>query len=86
MCIIDENQLLTLSHKFSEIRGLKPRYVSTLLFSDNKRLNAIASGSDVGVRRLRRAWQYLDENWPADRSAEWPRGIPRPPRSPEPTP
>jgi hypothetical protein len=79
MCkIIDHEQLLELARVYAGHRGISLRYASVEILSDNKRLNAIEAGADIGIRRLRRAWLWLDEHWPE--GADWPAGIPRPVR------
>jgi hypothetical protein len=53
--------------------------LSSRMLSDGKRLSAIRKGSDIGVRRLRQAMQWLSDNWPPD--AVWPEDVERPPVS-----
>lgn len=70
------DHLLTVSQEYARATGLEVKTVSWRLFDDNKKLDAIIGGSDIQVRRLEKAMQWLSENWPA--GAVWPEGVPRP--------
>jgi hypothetical protein len=50
--------------------------LSGKVFSDGKRIAALRSGSDIGVRRLSRAIEWLSDNWPPN--ASWPEDVYRP--------
>jgi len=63
--------------------GLAEATVSSRLFNDGKRIASIRDGSDIGVRRLSTAMNWISDNWPPD--ANWPDHIQRP-HSPEPSP
>jgi hypothetical protein len=50
--------------------------VSSRLFNDGKRVASLRAGSDIGIRRLHQALQWLSEHWPTD--LDWPDSINRP--------
>ncbi len=68
--------LLRLADAYCAATGLAETTVSNHCFADGKRLSAIRSGSDVGARRLARAFAWFSANWPD--AAPWPEGILRP--------
>lgn len=70
------SQLLTVASAFCRARGLSVSRVSTLVFNDGKKLDAIENGSDLATGRFEAAMQWFSENWPE--GADWPRGVPRP--------
>lgn len=72
--------IFRLSDLYCAHRGCAEATLSTRLFGDGKRLGAIRSGSDVGVRRAHRALAWFAANWPAD--LKWPDDIVRPAAAP----
>jgi hypothetical protein len=57
--------------------------VSSRLFNAGHRISQIRAGSDIGVRRLSEALQWLSDNWPVN--AVWPDHVERPlPAAPAP--
>lgn len=70
-------QFLQLVSLFCAARGISEARASTLILNGGSRITAIRAGqSDIGIRRLDEAIQYLSSNWPE--GAEWPPEIPRP--------
>jgi hypothetical protein len=76
-------QLLTLSRLYAEAQGIKLSTLSSRMFNDGKRLDAIEAGRPIQVTTFERAMQWLSDNWPEDPA--WPAGITRP-RPTAPTP
>ncbi len=50
--------------------------LSTLLFSNGRRLDAIAEGGDLTTRSFERAMEWLSSEWLPD--FPWPSDVPRP--------
>lgn len=73
-------QILALADAYGAARGVKDATVSTLVFADGKRIQAIRDGRDLGVRTAMKAFQWFSDHWPAD--VEWPDGIDRPAPAP----
>lgn len=67
---------LVLVDSYGASAGVAEATVSSRLFNDGKRIASIRRGSDVGVRRLRVALEWLSDHWPE--GAAWPCDIPRP--------
>lgn len=70
------DQILTVAGAYRDARGLSPSRVSTLVFNDGKKLDAIAKGADLATARFESAMQWFSDNWPA--GVDWPSGIARP--------
>lgn len=65
---------------FCAAREISEARASTLILNGGSRIGSIRAGrSDIGTRRLEEAMQWLADNWPE--GAEWPAGVPRPPKS-----
>lgn len=69
-------QLLTVSRAFCAGRGLSASRVSTLVFNDGKKLDAIANGADLQTAKFEHAMAWFSAHWPD--GTDWPLGIPRP--------
>lgn len=67
---------LHLVERYCSAAGCAEATLSTRMLGDGKRLSAIRSGSDIGVRRLAEAVAWLSRNWPAD--LDWPADVVRP--------
>lgn len=71
------DQLLTVARTFCAARGLSMARVSTLVFNEGKKLQAIETGgADLATGRFERAMLWFSENWPAN--AVWPVEVIRP--------
>lgn len=76
---------LTLVDRFCAAQGIAEATLSTKLLKAGGRIGALRAGhTDIGVKRLARAVQWLSDHWPQENGkdlADWPHGIPRPPRA-----
>ncbi len=73
------DQLLVVARAYCQIRGLSLARVSTLVFNEGKKLEAIASrGADLATGRFEAAMLWFSENWPE--GADWPESVARPER------
>jgi hypothetical protein len=70
------NALFAVIETFAAARGISEARISTLVFRDGKRIDAIRRGADVGSRTLMRAMKWFSANWPE--GAVWPADVPRP--------
>jgi hypothetical protein len=74
--MIGTAELLQLARAYADAEGVSFTTISSRVFNDGKKLDAIAAGSDLYTSRLNRAVVWFSSNWPA--SAVWPAEIPRP--------
>lgn len=74
--------LLILARSYADFLGKPLSTVSSRVFDDGKKLDAIAAGADLYSGRLNRAIQWFSDNWPAD--LDWPEGVMRPAPVPAP--
>lgn len=73
------DQLLLVARTYCQSRGLSLARVSTLVFNEGKKLEAIASrGADLATGRFESAMLWFSENWPE--GAIWPEAVERPER------
>jgi hypothetical protein len=71
------NQLLVVARGYCAARSLSLARVSTLVFNEGKKLQAIANGRvDLSTGRFEKAMAWFSQNWPE--AAAWPSGISRP--------
>lgn len=70
------DQLLSVAASYADLVGIKRTWLSTMIFRDGKRLDAIAAGRDLNTGTFERAMQWLSDNWPPD--TDWPAGVARP--------
>jgi hypothetical protein len=76
------DQLLTVARSYCQARGLSLARVSTLVFNEGKKLEAIASrGADLATGRFENAMRWFSSNWPE--GCDWPSDVPRPATSNE---
>ena len=69
-------QLLTLAEAYAVTEGIELTTVSSRIFNDGKKLNAIKAGADLYSGRLEAAIRWFDDRWPV--GLDWPAGIARP--------
>ncbi|AZO77513.1 MULTISPECIES: hypothetical protein [unclassified Bosea (in: a-proteobacteria)] len=69
-------ELLLLAQTYADAEGVSFTTISSRVFNDGKKLDAIVAGSDLYTSRLNRAVIWFSTNWPE--SAVWPPSIPRP--------
>lgn len=74
--MIHLDAFFSLVEAFCIASGHAEATLSGKVFSDGKRIAALRSGSDIGVRRLSRAIEWLSDNWPPN--ASWPEDVYRP--------
>lgn len=70
-------QLMMVADAYCKAKGLSLSRVSTLIFNDGKRLDAIREGSDLYTGRFEQALVWFSEHWP-EGDESWPLGVPRP--------
>lgn len=70
--------LLILARAYSVHIGKPLSTVSSRIFDDGKKLDAIVAGGDLYSGRLNKAIQWLSDNWPDD--LQWPESVFRPER------
>jgi hypothetical protein len=79
----DIASFLTVVDRYVEATGLAEATVSARVLNAGHRIFQIRAGSDIGVRRLSEALQWLSDNWPVN--AVWPDHVERPlPAAPAP--
>lgn len=74
--MIETAKILTLADIYGQSAHLARSTVSTRVFGDGKKLDAVAAGRDITVSRFNAALAWFADNWPAD--LDWPSDIPRP--------
>lgn len=74
--MIGTADLLVLARAYAAAENVGFTTISSRVFNDGKKLDAIASGADIYSGRLNRAFQWFSDNWPAD--LPWPEGLARP--------
>lgn len=71
------DQLLAVARAYSEARGLSMARVSTLVFNEGKKLDAVEfHGADLATGRFEKAMRWFSDNWPGE--AVWPAEVVRP--------
>ncbi|MCC2608365.1 hypothetical protein [Neorhizobium petrolearium] len=70
------SSFLLLAETYCRAAGIAEATLSSRMFRDGKRIGQIREGSDIGVRRLDVAVQWLSDNWPE--GFDWPAGVVRP--------
>ncbi|MFZ5749878.1 MAG: hypothetical protein ACOY5U_02310 [Pseudomonadota bacterium] len=76
---MNTDTLIELARAYGAHRGLTLSTVSTYAAADGKFFAQIGKGASCTIRKAERIAQWFSDNWPAD--LEWPRAIPRPPKS-----
>lgn len=62
-------QLIIVADAYKTATGIdSDTTVSYRVFGDSKKLRALRSNSDITTRRLRSAFTWFSENWPAEAS------------------
>ena len=72
------DQLMTVARAYCAARSLSLSRVSTVVFNDGKKLDAITRGADLQTGKFEQAMAWFSTNWPS--GAKWPGGISRPAR------
>lgn len=69
-------RLIALCRAYADAEGIELKTVSSRVFQDSKKLDALIGGYDISVRRYEAALRWFSENWPA--GAPWPDNETRP--------
>lgn len=73
------NSLVRLAETFAAHRGFTLSTVSTYAANDGKWVDGLKAGASCTLRKAAIVTQWFSDRWPAD--LDWPRDIPRPPKS-----
>lgn len=77
------DQLLRVARAYCAARGLSMARVSTLVFNEGKKLDAIEThGADLATGRFEMAMGWFSTHWPE--GAQWPAEVARPALSTQP--
>jgi hypothetical protein len=76
---MDTKTLVDLAEAYAAHSGLKLSTVSTYAATDGKFFSRLKGGAGCTLRKAAILVTWFSDNWPAD--LEWPRSIPRPPRT-----
>lgn len=68
--------LLAVADAYKKALGIEDSTVSSRVFSDGKKLEALRTGSDITVGRYNAALIWFSEHWPE--GAVWPSSVVRP--------
>lgn len=71
--------IVMLAEAYAQHHGLKLSTVSTYAANDGKWVDSLKAGASCTLRKASLVMQWLSDRWPGD--LEWPRDIPRPPKS-----
>jgi hypothetical protein len=71
--------LTALARQYAEHRGLALSTVSTYAAQDGKYFGRLEAGAGCTIAKANRIVRWFSDHWPPD--LEWPRDIPRPPKS-----
>lgn len=82
--MITEADLVAVIDVYAAATGASDTTISSRVFADSKKLDALRRGASITLRRANEALQWFSNNWPE--GAEWPFGLPRPEVTPSPFP
>ncbi|PWJ93575.1 hypothetical protein C8D77_101254 [Mesorhizobium loti] len=68
--------LLSIVDAYRAATGVEDKTVSSRVFNDGKKIDALRAGGDLTTERYNAAVWWFSTNWPV--GAEWPEGISRP--------
>jgi hypothetical protein len=71
-----EHDIVLLAEAYAAATGNSVNTVSTKVFADGKRVNAIREGKGITLRRFNDALAWFSANWPEN--AVWPATVTRP--------
>jgi len=74
MPLLDD--LLKVADTYARARKVSRSRVSTQVFNEWKKLDALTNGADLATRRFEAAMSWFSLNWPI--GVAWPRGVARP--------
>lgn len=73
------DDIIRLAEAYTGHTGLKLSTVSTYAGNDGKWIDGLRAGASCTLRKAATVSQWFSDRWPSD--LEWPRDIPRPPKS-----
>lgn len=76
---MNKDHLIRTAEAYAQHHGLKLTTVSTYAANDGKWVDSLKTGASCTLRKAAVVMQWLSDRWPSD--LEWPRDIPRPPKS-----
>lgn len=76
---MDVTSLTALARLYAAHRGLALSTVSTYAADDGKYFRRLEGGAGCTIGKANRIVRWFSDHWPPD--LEWPRDIPRPPKS-----
>ena len=68
--------LLSVADAYKAALKIEDTTVSSRVFGDSKKLEALRAGADITLGRFNAALRWFADNWPE--TAKWPEGIARP--------
>ena len=74
-----KDAIIKLAETFAQHHGLKLSTVSTYAANDGKWVDGLRGEASCTLRKAAAVTQWFSDRWPPD--LEWPRDIPRPPKS-----
>lgn len=79
--MIDKHQLLTLVDAYGRHTNTADATISNKMVGSARLVTRLRGGLGCTLESADRAWRWLSTHWPVD--LEWPRSVPRPPKSKE---
>lgn len=75
--MVTARHILELAERYARAeKNIELMTVSSRVFSDSKKLDAMLAGADITLKRANAAIEWFSDHWPD--SAEWPSDVPRP--------
>lgn len=74
--MLEIRHLLQVIDTYRAATGVEDKTVSSRIFDDGKKVEALRNGAGLQVDRFNSAFSWLSDNWP--NGAAWPSDVPRP--------
>jgi len=74
--MITEASILSVVDAYAAATGAEDTTISSRVFADGKKIDAMRRGGSITLRRANEAIQWFSDNWPE--GADWPSDIHRP--------
>lgn len=74
--MVTAEHILDLAGRYARAQKIELITVSSRVFADSKKLDAMRSGADLTLKRAAMAVEWFSDHWPD--GAEWPADVPRP--------
>lgn len=74
--MITEASILSVIDAYASATGAEDTTISSRVFADGKKIDAMRRGGSITLRRANEAIQWFSNNWPE--AAEWPSDVHRP--------